>query len=96
HLSGERVIRISDPLIPTNEEPLLFRLVDGRAETRSADGRKPQIETDVSAMTQILCGYLSTQDARRLGRLQANEDTCSWLDKAIADSPVYVQAGDWF
>jgi sterol carrier protein len=47
-------------------------------------------------MTQILCGYLSAQDARRLGRLQANEDTCSWLDKALADSPVYIQAGDWF
>jgi predicted acetyltransferase len=96
HMSGERVIRISDPLIPTNEEPLLFRLVDGRAETRSADGRKPQIETDIGTMTQILCGYLTAQDARRLGRLQANEDTCSWLDKAIADSPIYIQAGDWF
>lgn len=96
HMSGERVIRISDPLIPTNEEPLLFRLVDGRAETRSADGRKTQLETDIATMTQILCGYLTTQDARRLGRLQANEDTCSWLDKAIADSPVYIQPGDWF
>jgi predicted acetyltransferase len=96
HMSGERVIRISDPLIPTNEEPLLFRLVDGRAETRSADGRKPQIETDIGTMTQILCGYLTAQDARRLGRLQGSEDNCSWLDKAIADSPVYIQAGDWF
>lgn len=96
HMSGERVLRVSDPLIPTNEEPLLFRLVDGRAETRSADGRKTQIETDIATMTQILCGYLTAQDARRLGRLQANEDTCSWLDKAIADSPVYIQPGDWF
>jgi predicted acetyltransferase len=96
HMSGERVIRISDPLIPTNEEPLLFRLVDGRAETRSADGRKPHVETDIGTMTQILCGYLTAQDARRLGRLQGNEDTCSWLDKAVADSPVYIQAGDWF
>ncbi|NJN93359.1 MAG: GNAT family N-acetyltransferase [Anaerolineales bacterium] len=96
HMSGERVIRVSDPLIPTNEEPLLFRLVDGRAETRSADGRKTQIETDIATMTQILCGYLTAQDARRLGRLQSNEDTCSWLDKAIEDSPVYIQPGDWF
>lgn len=96
HMSGERVIRVSDPLIPTNEEPLLFRLVDGRAETRSADGRKTQIETDIATMTQILCGYLTAQDARRLGRLQGNEDTCSWLDKAIEDSPVYIQPGDWF
>ncbi len=95
-LSGERVIKISDPLIPTNEEPLLFRVVDGRAETRPANDRKPQIETDIGAMTQILCGYLSPHDARRLGRLQANEDTCSWLAKVIVDSPIYIQAGDWF
>jgi predicted acetyltransferase len=96
HMSGERVIQVSDPLIPTNEAPLLFRLVDGRAETRPADGRKPQLETDIGALTQILCGYLSPYHARRLGRLKANEDTCSWLSKAIADSPLYLQAGDWF
>lgn len=95
-VSGERIIKIGDSLIPTNEEPLLFRVVDGRAETRPADNRKPQIETDTSTMAQILCGYLSPHDAARLGRLQANEDTCSWLAKIIADSPIYLQAGDWF
>jgi predicted acetyltransferase len=95
-LSGERVLKVSDPLIPTNEEPLLFRLVDGRAETRPADSRKVQLETDIGSLTQIMCGYLSPFDARRLGRLQTSEDTCSWLAKAIADSPVYIQAGDWF
>lgn len=96
HMSGERVLQISDPLIPTNEEPLLFRLVDGRPSTHAASGRKPQIETDIGTLTQILCGYLSAQDALRLNRLQANEDTCSWLDKAVVDSPLYIQAGDWF
>jgi predicted acetyltransferase len=95
-LSGERVIRVKDPLIPTNEAPILFRLVDGRAETRAADGRSPQIETDITTLTQVMCGYLSPQDARRLGRLQTDEDTCSWLAKAIVDSPLYIQAGDWF
>jgi predicted acetyltransferase len=95
HMSGERVIRVHDPLIPTNEEPIQFRLVDGRAETHTTD-RKPHVETDIGALSQILCGYLSTVDARRLGRLQADEDTCSWLDQAIADNPLYIQAGDWF
>jgi predicted acetyltransferase len=95
-LSGERVIRVKDPQIPTNEAPILFRLVDGRAETRSADGRVPQIETDISTLTQVICGYISPYDARRLGRLQTDEDTCSWLAKAIVDSPLYIQAGDWF
>ena len=95
-MSGERVLKVSDPFISTNEEPLVFRLVDGRAETRPANDRPPQIETDIATLTQILCGYLSMVDARRLGRLRADEDTCSWLDKAVADAPLYVQAGDWF
>jgi predicted acetyltransferase len=95
-MSGERVLKVSDPLIPNNEEPLVFRLVDGRAETRAADNREPQIETDIVSLTQILCGYLSMANARRLGRLQADEETCSWLDRAIQDTPLYIQAGDWF
>jgi predicted acetyltransferase len=95
-ISGERILKVSDPLIPTNQEPLLFRVVDGRAETRPADGRKTQLETDIGTLTQIICGYLSPFDALRLGRLQTNEDTCSWLAKIIVDSPLYVQAGDWF
>jgi predicted acetyltransferase len=96
HMSGERVIKATDPLIPTNEEPLKFRLVDGRAETQPVSDDKPQIEADIGTLSQILCGYLSAMDARRLGRLQADEDTCSWLDQAIVDTPLYIQAGDWF
>lgn len=96
HMSGERVIRVTDPLIPTNEEPLIFRLVDGRAETRPANDHKVHIETDIGTLSQIICGYVTAVDARRLNRLQADSDTCSWLDQAIVDSPLYVQAGDWF
>lgn len=96
HMSGERTLKVTDPLIPTNEDPLVFRLVDGRAETRPADDEPPQIETDIGTLTQILTGYLTPTDARRLGRLQTDEDTCSWLGQAVADSPLYIQAGDWF
>ena len=95
-MSGERIIKVSDPSIPTNEVSLSFRLVDGRAEVRSAADDQPQLETDIGALSQVLCGYLTAFDARRLGRLQADEDTCSWLDRAIVDSPLYIQAGDWF
>ncbi len=96
-LSGERVIQVTDPVIPTNEEPLLFRIVDGRPETHSIDpGVEPQIETDIVTMSQILCGYITATHARLLGRFKTDEDTCSWLDQAIADSPLFIQAGDWF
>ncbi len=97
HMQGERVIKLVDPLIRDNERPISFRLVDGRAEVHPApEGKAPQIEADVRTFTQILCGYLPAVDAQRLGRLKADDDTCSWLDKALVDSPIYIQSGDWF
>jgi predicted acetyltransferase len=96
-MSGERSLKVTDSIIPTNEEPLVFRLVDGRAETRPADNNgQAQIETDIGTLSQILCGYMTMKDAQRLDRVQTDEDTCSWFDQAIADTPLYVQPGDWF
>jgi predicted acetyltransferase len=95
-MSGERALKVVDPLLPSNEEPISFRLVDGRAETHPAGESKPHIETDIRTLSQILCGYLKAMDARRLGRFKTDEDTASWLDKIIVDTPLYIQAGDWF
>ncbi|HRV91475.1 MAG TPA: GNAT family N-acetyltransferase [Anaerolineae bacterium] len=95
-MSGERVFKITDPLLPANEEPIRFRLVDGRPETQLASDAKIQVETDIGTLTQVLCGYLKAKDANLLGRFKASEDTCSWLDQIIADSPLYIQGGDWF
>ncbi len=95
-MSGERIIKITDPLIPANEEIISFRLVDGRAETHPAPAEKPHIETDIVTLTQILCDYMKAMDAYRLGRFKTNEDTCSWFDKIIVDTPLFIQAGDWF
>jgi predicted acetyltransferase len=96
-VSGELTFKVTDPLIPANEEPIVFRLVDGRAETRPAAGKlSSAIETDITTLTQILCGYMKAVDARKLGRFATDEDTCSWLDKIIVDTPLFIQAGDWF
>lgn len=95
-VSGERVLKVTDPLLPANEAPIVFRLVDGRAETRPAGDTTPQIETDIATLTQLLCGYLSAANARRLGRFKTDADTASWLDKIMVDSPLFIPAGDWF
>jgi predicted acetyltransferase len=95
-ISGEVVFKVSDPLIPLNEDPIVFRLVDGRAETRSAGESDVQVEADIGTLTQVFCGYLKAVDAYRLGRLSATEDICSWLDKIIADTPLFIPTGDWF
>lgn len=95
-ISGERVFKVTDPLIPANEVPVVFRVVDGRPETQLADDRKIQVETDIGTLTQLLCGYLKAKEASKLGRLKTNEETCSWLDQIISDTPLYIQPGDWF
>ncbi len=95
-VSGVRLMKVTDPFIPANEEVFEFRLVDGRAETNPAPEATPQIETDIVTMTQILCGYMKAMDAYQLGRFKTTEDTCSWLDKIIIDTPLFIQAGDWF
>ncbi len=95
-MSGVRVLKVTDPLLPANEELIAFRLVDGRAETHPAESHEPDIETDIATLTQILCGYMKAMDAYRLGRFKTKEDTASWIDKIIVDTPLYIQAGDWF
>lgn len=95
-MSGVRVFKVADPLIPANQELLAFRLVDGRAETHPAENHAPDIETDITTLTQILCGYMKAMDAYRLGRFKTSEDTASWIDKICVDTPLYIQTGDWF
>jgi len=95
-MSGERVFKVTDPIISVNEAPFVFRLVDGRAETRPAHGKAIQVETDIATLTQVMCGYMKAKDARLLGRFRTDEDTASWLDQIIVDTPLNIQAGDWF
>ncbi|RMF05901.1 MAG: GNAT family N-acetyltransferase [Chloroflexi bacterium] len=95
-MSGRRVLKVTDPLLPANQEPIVFRLVDGRAEILPADGASPEIETDIATLTQVLCGYLTARNARQLGRFRTDADTASWLDKIIVDTPLFIPAGDWF
>ena len=95
-MSGERVFKVTDPLIAANEAPFVFRLVDGRAETRPATSEAIQVETDIATLTQVVCGYMKAKDARLLGHFRTDEDTASWLDQIIVDTPLNVQAGDWF
>ncbi len=96
-MMGRYVLKIHDPRLPGNQAPLAFRLVDGRPEVRPAQaGQTPHLETDIATFAQVYCGFLSPEQARRLGRLQADDDTIAWLGKAMALKPLYIHQGDWF
>jgi len=96
NMMGNRVLKIHDPLIPANEELVNFRIVDGRPDTLPLDGQTPQIESDIATFSQIFCGFLSPEMARRLGKLQADDESVAWLSKAMALRPLYIHSGDWF
>ncbi|MFQ5577834.1 MAG: enhanced intracellular survival protein Eis [Anaerolineae bacterium] len=96
NMMGNRVLKIHDPHIPANQTPLRFRIVDGRPETQPAGNNPPQIETDIGTFSQIFCGFLLPEQARRLKRLHADDETVAWLGKAMATRPLYIQPGDWF
>lgn len=96
-MMGQCVFKIHDPRLSGNQAPLVLRLVDGRPEVHPAQaGQTPRLETDIATFSQVYCGFLSPEYARRLGRLQADDDTIAWLGKAMALKPLYIHQGDWF
>lgn len=96
NMMGNRVIKLSDPNLPQNEEPINFRIVDGRPDTIPVEGQAPQIESDIATFSQVFCGFLSPEMARRLGKLQADDETIEWLSTAMATNPLFIHADDWF
>ncbi len=96
NMMGHRILKIHDSLLPANEQSLKFRIVDGRPETRPADDAPADIETDIATFSQIYCGFLAPETARRLGRLRADDESVAWLGRAMQTRPLYMHSGDWF
>jgi hypothetical protein len=95
-MMGHRVFKIHDPQLSVNEKLINFRIVDGRPDILPDDGKDPDIETDIVTFSQVFCGFMSPEAARRLGRLQADDETILWLERAMAANPLYIQPGDRF
>jgi len=95
-MMGARVIQIADPHLPQNQTPLKFRIVDGRGETHPAENTPPDIRTDIGTFSQIYCGFLHPAQARRQGKLIADDDSVAWLGQAMTAKPLYIHQNDWF
>ena len=94
-LRGQLTLKINDPHLAHNSQPLQLRIVDGRAETHPTD-TAPDVETDIVTFSQIYCGFLHPADACRLGKLTAPDDAVVWLGRAMAARPLYMPQADWF
>lgn len=95
-MMGHRILKITDPQLSANETPIRFRIVDGRPEAQPAPDEAPHITTDIATFSQIFCGYVSPAEARRLGQLQADDESVAWLGKAMQTKPLFIHRGDWF
>ena len=95
-MMGHRVFKIHDAQLPANETLINFRIVDGRPDILPDEGKEPDIETDIVTFSQVFCGFMSPESARRLGRLKADDETILWLERAMAANPLFIQQGDRF
>lgn len=95
-LQGNVTLKISDPHLPDNGEPLHFRIVDGRAETHSAAEDAVNVEADIITFSQIYCGFLPPAFARRMGKLTADDAAVTFLQHAMTTRPLYMPQTDWF
>ncbi|HEX8682433.1 MAG TPA: GNAT family N-acetyltransferase [Ardenticatenaceae bacterium] len=97
---GECVIRMRDDRLPANEEPLHFRVEDGRASATPAQpnggGSLPTAAADVRTWSEIYAATLTPTDARRLARLEADDATVAFLTEAFDSGPWFIHQADWF
>lgn len=100
-LSAGFTVRITDDHLPENKTPLRVQIADGAAnvapaaETSHPDG-PATAEMDIMTFSELYAGVLRAEDARRVGRLRADDATCAKLTQAFATAPLFMHQTDWF
>ncbi|HYN87545.1 MAG TPA: GNAT family N-acetyltransferase [Ardenticatenaceae bacterium] len=100
-LVADVVLRVDDPQLPGNGEPLHVHIENGAASVAPAvggfhRGQPATVETDIASFSQLFAGFMSGEQARTLGRLDASPTTCALLTEAFSTSPFYLHQADWF
>jgi predicted acetyltransferase len=100
-VKADLLLRVDDPQLPANSQPLHLHIADGAASVVPARSLFPNdpptsVETDIATFGQILVGFISAEQARALGRLRADDATCAQLTAAFATAPLYLHRSDWF
>ena len=84
-LDGGLSIELADPVFG----PQTLELGSGQKVTAT-------VHTDVATFSQIVCGALSADHARRYGFLDADDEAVKRLDQAFPPGPPFIAMGDWF
>jgi predicted acetyltransferase len=100
-LETDLLLRVEDAQLPGNNQALHVHIRDGVAGVAPIyslfpDHTSAALETDIATFSQIFSGFISAEQARRLGRLHADDATCARLSAAFAAAPLYMHRSDWF
>jgi predicted acetyltransferase len=100
-LSADLLLRVDDPQLPGNSQPVHVHIVNGTASVAPARGLFPGelptgVETDIATFSQLFVGFISAEQARTMGRLRADDATCALLTRAFSAAALYLHRSDWF
>jgi predicted acetyltransferase len=85
-------LQVNDPALGWNDAGWRIETSGGVAKVSSAPSARATI--DVRTLGAVFAGFLSARDARRLGALDADDDTVSTLDAMLAGPAPWIN--DWF
>lgn len=107
-VQADLVLHVEDLQLPANSQPVRVTIADGRASVAyraqemagipsDSFGKSPKhVVTDASTFSQLYAGLITGEQARLLGRLQADDAGCAAVTAAFAASPLHMWQADWF
>jgi predicted acetyltransferase len=100
-VQAELILRVDDPQLPANGQPLRLHVAGGAASVAPVQGLFAEespvnVETDIATFSQLYAGFVCAEQARALGRLRADDATCAQLTSIFAAAPLYLHQPDWF
>jgi predicted acetyltransferase len=85
-------IQVNDPALGWNDAGWRIETSGGSAKVSLAPSARSTI--DVRSLAAMFSGFLTARDARRLGRLDADDETVGTLDAMLAGPSPWIN--DWF
>jgi predicted acetyltransferase len=85
-------LQVDDPALGWNDAGWRIEASGGSAKATPAPSARATI--DVGTLAAVFAGFLTARDARRTGRLDADDDTVATLDAMLAGPAPWIN--DWF
>ena len=71
NMMGNRILKITDPQLPQNENLINFRIVDGRPDIIAVEDDAPDLETDIATFSQIFSGFVFCGGGAAYGEVES-------------------------